>query len=500
MLTNDGASPDEPLAEPRLVVAETPAGAATRFRPFWTIASAALLVPVLALAIWPSSPDSRLASLEAPERALARVVERTLDVRDAVARAPGWERRLYAALGLESPSDLVQALAWYEQLARQSLDPGVDLHLAILEAEAGRLHAVRRRAEEWEGREEPFPSLALLVREAWLGETEGPEAPDVDLAAEWLGDGWFRDRIEIALARRAGDRVRERLVTDRLAARGHGFLQRIRLIGVALVLAVVLGMTAIAWFVARRRRDPSALSIGTITIPPPWPGRLGVAVLLRGGALSALVMLALPAVLPSLGRGERVAGVLDVLTGVLVALPAVVLAWRHLLNPSGLGLVEGLGFWLAPGGGPRLALAIPVVVAVVFVGDWAIGAVADLAGVSGHWTEWFDEDLVFGGGGAVAATLGGAVVLAPLAEEVTFRGLLFATLRRKLSWPAAAALSAVAFALLHGYGAAGFASVWWSGCVWAWAYERTRSLWPAIASHAVGNLWASLLLVGVLRA
>lgn len=477
-----------------------PASVARRLRPLWTIASAALLVPVLAFVVWPSSPDSRLASLEAPERALSRVVGRTLDVRDAVARAPGWERRLYAALGLESPSDLVQALAWYEDLARQSLEPGVDLHLAILEAEAGRLHAVRRRAEEWERREEPFPLLALLVREAWLGETEGPEAPDVDLAAEWLGDDWFRDKLAIALARRAGDRAGERLVADRLAARGHALLHRIRLIGAALVLAIVLGVAAIAWFLARPRGDPSALSIGTTTIPPPWPGRLAVAVLLRGGALSALAMLGLLVVLPPLGRGERVAGVLDVLTGVLVTLPTLVLAWRHLLRPSGLGLAEGLGFQLALGGGPRLALAIPVVVAAVFVGDWAIGAMADLAGVSGQWTEWFDEGLVFGGGGAVAATLGGSVVLAPLVEEVTFRGLLFATLRRRLSWPAAAALSAVAFALLHGYGAAGFASVWWSGCVWAWAYERTRSLWPAIASHAVGNLWASLLLVGVLRA
>ena len=60
-------------------------------------------------------------------------------------------------------------------------------------------------------------------------------------------------------------------------------------------------------------------------------------------------------------------------------------------------------------------------------------------------------------------------------------------------------LSAAIFALAHGYGVLGFASVFWSACLWAWAYEKTGSLWPCIASHAVDNLAASLSVLLVLR-
>jgi membrane protease YdiL (CAAX protease family) len=41
---------------------------------------------------------------------------------------------------------------------------------------------------------------------------------------------------------------------------------------------------------------------------------------------------------------------------------------------------------------------------------------------------------------------------------------------------------------VHGYGMIGLASVFWSGIIWAVAYERTRSLWPAILAHGVNNL------------
>ena len=49
-------------------------------------------------------------------------------------------------------------------------------------------------------------------------------------------------------------------------------------------------------------------------------------------------------------------------------------------------------------------------------------------------------------------------------------------------------LSAVLFAGVHGYSVMGFASVCWSGILWALAYERTRSLLPGMLAHAVNNL------------
>ena len=88
---------------------------------------------------------------------------------------------------------------------------------------------------------------------------------------------------------------------------------------------------------------------------------------------------------------------------------------------------------------------------------------------------------------------------APLIEELAFRGVLYATLRKALGvWPAMG-VSAVFFALVHGYGVVGFASVFWSGILWALAYERTRSLLPAILGHAINNLFVSAEFLWLLR-
>ena len=63
----------------------------------------------------------------------------------------------------------------------------------------------------------------------------------------------------------------------------------------------------------------------------------------------------------------------------------------------------------------------------------------------------------------------------------------------------AAGLSAAIFAIAHGYGVLGFAAVFWSGLLWAFAYERTGSLLPSIAAHAADNLMAALGVILALR-
>jgi membrane protease YdiL (CAAX protease family) len=60
-------------------------------------------------------------------------------------------------------------------------------------------------------------------------------------------------------------------------------------------------------------------------------------------------------------------------------------------------------------------------------------------------------------------------------------------------------LTASVFAVAHGYGAAGLLDVFWSGLVWAWAYERTRSVIPGVVAHAVTNLLVSVGLLALLR-
>lgn len=82
-----------------------------------------------------------------------------------------------------------------------------------------------------------------------------------------------------------------------------------------------------------------------------------------------------------------------------------------------------------------------------------------------------------------------AVVLAPIAEECLFRGLLFARLRRCSGQTIAYVASAIGFAAIHG-NPAGMLVYVWLGLVFAWALARTGRTWAAIVVHMGNNAFA----------
>ena len=119
--------------------------------------------------------------------------------------------------------------------------------------------------------------------------------------------------------------------------------------------------------------------------------------------------------------------------------------------------------------------------------------------LTSHWVEWFDADLVWAAPSMTAISLVEYVIFAPVFEELAFRGLLFAILRRKFRFLPAALISASIFAIAHGYGLVGFISVLWSGVLWAWLYEKTGSLLPGILAHTINNLLVCLAVMALLR-
>ncbi len=97
-------------------------------------------------------------------------------------------------------------------------------------------------------------------------------------------------------------------------------------------------------------------------------------------------------------------------------------------------------------------------------------------------------------------TLLGAGLLAPMAEELYFRGLI-----HRWSWARFAgqpwlrvAFSSGLFALGHFDSVGVVASSFFLGVICALAYERSRSLWLSIAVHAVNNSLAILLVYAAL--
>jgi uncharacterized protein len=464
-----------------------------------TALSALLLVTFIALMAWLSYSGSRMEAVDEPERALALVVGRTMDLDDAIARSAGLERFFYRLMSSEPAEDLREGIRWYEELAGASADPAVDLHLAILEGEAGRLDRVRRRAAEWALRPDPLPAFGRLVVAAYLGdEAEAMEGVVVaETLARGLEPGWFHDRIAGRLAARAGDVDALAAIAATQAARSARLLARMRV-----MIALEVALLAVAGLALLRlsRRHGLFERVGAAILPPPWRGRQGVVVLVRGGALGAITVAAVylySAFAPEHSRWFN--RVMFGLVTNLAFVPVLILADRRLVRPAGMRFGESFGLVPVAGGVRSFGL---VLLALLGVGQLVEGAM-DFAGrwlgLSSHWTEWFDPDLAWGPRIDVVTTILDTVILTPVFEEIVFRGLLFGTLRRRFGTGAAAVLSASIFAIAHGYGVLGFAAVFWSGLLWAFAYERTGSLLPSMAAHAADNLMASLSVILVLR-
>jgi len=78
------------------------------------------------------------------------------------------------------------------------------------------------------------------------------------------------------------------------------------------------------------------------------------------------------------------------------------------------------------------------------------------------------------------------IVVAPIVEEFFFRGFVYAGLAQRYSWRKAALISSALFALIHLQPLA-IAPIFVLGYLFAYLYERSKSVWPAVLMHVTTN-------------
>ena len=247
---------------------------------------------------------------------------------------------------------------------------------------------------------------------------------------------------------------------------------------------LVIGLGAAGLLGTRRRRPRQAPP----ELPAPWPRGDLYAALVRCLFWSFLITTVVAAAMGVARHPPRA----EEITLLVYVLGLAFLA-RLVFRRWGLSWRDSLG---APrtGAGVDLALTTLGAIGLCQAGAFGIGLAARLLGsrlAASDLPPLIDAaarlDLVL----AVV----GAVVLAPLAEEVLFRRAIFTRLRRGLAPGTAAVASALLFAVPHGYAPVGLAMMTWIGLVTAWAFHRTGSLWPCVAAHAFTNaiaIWASV--------
>jgi membrane protease YdiL (CAAX protease family) len=444
------------------------------FSPLFTAFCTVIAVVLLSLyaAPWQGSP---LDQLERPAESLERLVTRDLDIRDALRSAPTWEQWLYATLsGSEDP--VAEALRWYDELLEVVDAETAALYHAILQAESG----------------EPAPDDEQADEAVAAAYSPQPLAP-ADAGAlitrlrATLPQNWFTDTLVARLARKGGDHPTAERARADIVARGRLLLGR--WLGLTATELATVALTITLLVVARTRGGIPRLSAACL--PPRWGFADGYALVVRGVLGLLGLTLAILILLPDAHDLLRIASF-------AAGLPVIV--WTvayHRARGESFRAAFGLGL-------PSSRLGRLLGVALVLAGiggavEAGMGALANALGVETHWADGLPEELLWDPPWQLVLGTLDTVVWTPFVEELTFRGLLYGTLRTRTGPPLAAMASACIFAIAHGYGPTGFLSVLISGLLWAIAYERTRSLLPGILAHAANNLSVTVIYLFLLR-
>lgn len=399
------------------------------------------------------------------------------------------------ALAWSSDSVMARTVADHVQDAART--PADRLRAAIVAAELLGPDEARTRLDELAGDPASDPALASDVASVRALYSGGDEPPDAE-ALEGLKKrhGWFG---RVAAARAAGP---GNLAHARLVGGGRTVIGLLLLVfgvgGVAVLAGTgLLAAAAIAW---RRVPPPTRL------VPEPPGG----SVLIETVALfvAAFIVLKFSGALVAAAAGENAASTFTLLAQWLL-LPVIL--WPRLRGAPApramraLGLFRGRGVlrealcgiagWLAclplllTGAAVSLAL-----MALWHAARWVMG-MPEPAPPSNPVL-----DAVAGGSPWVVILLFAlAAAWAPIVEETVFRGALYGHLRSRMTWPASAILTALAFGLMHGYQLLMLGPVIALGLGFSMMREWRGSIIATMTAHALHNSAVLVLVLTLTR-
>ena len=205
----------------------------------------------------------------------------------------------------------------------------------------GRAAAIelRRILAEWQARGEPLATYAQFLGHGVPRRAgRGPRGRSTRCSTRW-GPAGLPTPSCYAWPRSSATRRRPTSRAQAIAARAAPLLWRLRALVTLDALLLIFGVVAVStlW-----RRRVTGAAVAGAPLPPPWSVGAGVATLIRGGALASIALVGLLTVSAWLADRPLLA---EALEQPLMYVPALLLAWRALLAPAGLGFA--LSLWTA---------------------------------------------------------------------------------------------------------------------------------------------------------
>lgn len=236
----------------------------------------------------------------------------------------------------------------------------------------------------------------------------------------------------------------------------------------------LLGLAGLAFVPGTLRRLRSGLAVKPGGYGGAWPPAMGLIIFMA----AILAWIGFTTVLSFLfaAAPELPATLVLLLDSAARLLPALIAIALLFHRPSHVVRVMGLNGRVHPGN--VLGLFSLLMIADQVLRRTLLDPTSDPTG---------GINLLDAGLSGLVFVLVSACLVAPVAEEVLYRGVLFRTLGNRYGVIAAAAISATVFGMLHFYNSYGFASVAVFGFFCATFYAATRSLMAAIVLHILYN-------------
>ncbi len=448
----------------------------------------------VALLLWSVSSSEVIPESLTASRDLERVASRLLGFESRLSDLSKVEKSLYH-LWREDRHTQEQLRYWYAEIPQDRRSRLDQLYMGIFDGEA------MLRPERMESVQvvPPVIQQTLIFQRILDAAYFDRKTTGVDYAglqarlAEEVPANWFYFQLARRLASQSGDQYLRESLQRQLEQLTRHQLWKWRVLIIVEGLLGGIGFMCFVFMVVRRFKLWKVQSESVIIQQTSFlTFHEGLAVLVRGGALSILLIVMLTGVPRGMTMLEEYGSLLLYLPTVAVTI--LLLCWPK--EQSLLGVLGCHNFF------QRIKSFLPLLLSVMalgFVGEWLLMFGGEAFGLSVHWTEWFLPQLVWGSQAELLKTLLEVVVLAPLFEEIIFRGIVFSALRAKFGLSVSLIGSAGIFALAHGYGPIAFLSVFWSGILWAWLYERTGSIVPGMCAHAINNGLVAYFLVAFFR-
>jgi membrane protease YdiL (CAAX protease family) len=383
---------------------------------------------------------------------------------------------------------------WLSDLIKKDPDhsEGIAVRLAVIGAASGTDHC-----KELEKYESPFAKImqCVLCKRSDLPTPTRDECID-SISAE-LPAGWYRETALLSAYQHFGDKSKTDFIISERRLQGRAFSYKLLVNALSYVLLCLTGLVVIV------RASPSLFSTqGQM----PWTTEWGIKKIwgvclcaLYAQAIFGLISYGILYALTKDVSSSANVIIVDIATIAATMVTVLIAARQILLKPANLTLLDGLYFRSDQSNlsqcmrtGFFTYCAAVTLVLIVSTIERA------LMGHSLHTENPIAMRMVAIAVGANPITIGllfiAAGVLAPIYEEILFRGLLYPYLRKRMSmWPAAL-LSGTLFSLCH-WDLPMLAQIAILGTLQAIAVERTRSLTTSIIMHGLWNSGLFLALI-----